>query len=135
VETVTPWAEPVLMTAEELSRLAEDEWHYELLDGRLVRMSPTAGGRGRIVMALLRAVDRFVEEHQLGEVFPVKTGSGSRRMAARIQSWCRILRMFVPDGSRLLGSRGILTSHRIWWRRLPHPHRGAWKWEPRPSGG
>lgn len=74
METVTPWAGPVLMTAEELSRLAEDEWHYELVDGRLVRMSPTTGRRGRIVMALLRAVDRFVEEHQLGEVFPAKTG-------------------------------------------------------------
>ena len=74
METVAPWAEPVLMTAEELLRLPDDEWRYELVEGRLVRMSPTGGRHGRVVMALLRAVDRFVEERRLGEVFPAETG-------------------------------------------------------------
>lgn len=74
METVAPWAKPVLMTAEELSRVPEDGWSYELVEGRLVRMSPTGGKHGRVVMALLRAVDRFVEEQRLGEVFPAETG-------------------------------------------------------------
>jgi Uma2 family endonuclease len=74
METGAPWAEPVLVTADELLRLPDDEWRYELVEGRLVRMSPTGGRHGRIVMALLRAVDRFVEERQLGEVFPAETG-------------------------------------------------------------
>src|SRR5579864_8519757 len=74
METLAPWAEPVLMTAEELLRLPDDEWRYELVEGRLVRMSPTGGRHGRIVMALLRAVDRFVEEQRLGEVIPPETG-------------------------------------------------------------
>ena len=74
VEMLAPWAEPVLMTAEELLRLPEDEWRYELVEGRLVRMSPTGWRHGRVDMALLRAVDRFVEEHHLGEVCPAETG-------------------------------------------------------------
>ncbi len=74
METLAPWAEPVLMTAEELIRLSDDEWHYELVEGRLVRMSPTGWRHGRVVMALLRAVDRFVQEHHLGEVCPAETG-------------------------------------------------------------
>jgi len=74
METLAPWAEPVLMTAEELLRLADDEWRYELVEGRLVRMSPTGGRHGRIVMALLLAIGRFVEEQRLGEVFPAETG-------------------------------------------------------------
>ncbi len=74
MEMLAPWAEPVLMTAEELLRLPDDEWRYELVEGRLVRMSPTGWSHGRVVMALLRAVDRFVEEHHLGEVCPAETG-------------------------------------------------------------
>jgi len=74
VEMLAPWAEPVLMTAEELLRLPDDEWHYELVEGRLVRMSPTGGRHGSVDMALLRAVDRFVEEHHLGQVYPAETG-------------------------------------------------------------
>jgi Uma2 family endonuclease len=71
---IAPWAEPVLMTAEELQRLPGDEWRYELVDGRLVRMAPTGGRHGRIVMALLAAVHGFVESEALGEVFPPETG-------------------------------------------------------------
>lgn len=74
MESVAPWAEPVLMTAEELLRLPEDEWRYELVDGRLVRMSPTGREHGRVAMTLLRAIDRFVEEQQIGEVLPGETG-------------------------------------------------------------
>jgi len=74
MEVLAPWAELVLMTAEELLRLPEDGWRYELVEGRLVRMSPTGGKHGRIVAALFRAVDRFVEEKGLGAVFPAETG-------------------------------------------------------------
>ena len=73
-ETLAPWAELVLMTAEELLQLPDDEWRYELVEGRLVRMTPTGGKHGRVVMALLLAVGRFVEEQRLGEVFPAETG-------------------------------------------------------------
>lgn len=74
MESIAPWAEPVLMTAEDLLKLPSDGWRYELVDGRLVRMSPTGRGHGRIVMTLLRAIDRFVEDGGLGEVLPPETG-------------------------------------------------------------
>src|SRR5947209_4680727 len=74
MEALAPWAEPVLMTADELLRLPDDGWRYELVEGRLVRMSPTGGSYGLIVMALLAEVHRFVEERQLGVVFPAETG-------------------------------------------------------------
>ncbi len=69
-----PWAEPVLTTAAELMALPEDGWHYELVEGRLVRMSPTGLGHGHTVMRLLLAIGSFVEERELGEVLPPETG-------------------------------------------------------------
>lgn len=53
MDTLAPWAEPALTTAEELLRLPEDRWRYELVEGRLVRTSPTGARHGRVVMALL----------------------------------------------------------------------------------
>jgi Uma2 family endonuclease len=74
MDTLAPWAEPVLMTADELLRLPEDGWHYELVEGRLVRMSPTGRTHGRALMGLLGAVYSFVQERELGEVLPAETG-------------------------------------------------------------
>jgi Uma2 family endonuclease len=74
MESVAQWAESVLMTAMDLLRLPDDSWRYELVDGRLVRMSPTGGRHGRIVTTLLRAIDHFVQDRGLGEVFPSETG-------------------------------------------------------------
>lgn len=74
MESPAPWAEPVLMTADELLRLPDDGWRYELVEGRLVRMPPTGGQHGSVLMVLLRAVARFVEERRLGAVFPGETG-------------------------------------------------------------
>ncbi|MBV9279540.1 MAG: Uma2 family endonuclease [Chloroflexi bacterium] len=74
METLAPWAEPVLMTADELLQLPEDGYSYELLEGRLVRMSPTGARHGDIVMALLAAVYGYVHQRRLGKVFPAETG-------------------------------------------------------------
>lgn len=73
-EALAPWAKPVLTTADELLQRPDDYRRYELVEGRLVRISPTGSKHGRIVMALLRAVDSFVEEKHLGAVFPAETG-------------------------------------------------------------
>ncbi len=57
-----------LMTAEEFIRLPrEDGWHYELAEGRLVRM-PLAGYNHDVVASRLAArLLPYVEEHTLGE--------------------------------------------------------------------
>lgn len=74
MEALAPWAEPVLMTADELLRRPEDGWRYELVEGRLVRMSPTGWKHGQIVSALFFALAGFVEEQRLGQVIPAETG-------------------------------------------------------------
>jgi Uma2 family endonuclease len=74
MEALAPWAEPVLMTADELLQRREDGWCYELVEGRLVRMSPTGWKHGQIVSALFLALARFVEERRLGQVIPAETG-------------------------------------------------------------
>ncbi len=78
-EIIAPWAEivpnaPYPMTAEELARLPEDRWHYELVDGRLVRMPPTGGEHGDVALDLGAALRVYVKAHQLGRVFAAETG-------------------------------------------------------------
>jgi Uma2 family endonuclease len=72
--TTTPWGDPARWTAEDLLTMPDDGWRYELVQGRLVRMAPTSWGHGRATNRLRRALDRFVEEHGLGEVVPAETG-------------------------------------------------------------
>jgi Uma2 family endonuclease len=56
------------MTAREFLALPEDGWRYELVRGRLVRMSPTGFEHSNIAWNLLRALDSFVNAHGLGTV-------------------------------------------------------------------
>jgi len=76
--TVAPWAELVPgvghMTADELLTLSDGEWEYELVEGRLVRMSPTGLEHLYITDALHAALRAFVRLHQLGLVTLPDTG-------------------------------------------------------------
>jgi Uma2 family endonuclease len=76
---LAPWAEPVpgqtgLMTAEELARLREDAWLYELVEGRLVRMPPPGSRHGRLGMKLALAIGALTEPRALGALFSAETG-------------------------------------------------------------
>jgi Uma2 family endonuclease len=73
-ETIAPWAEPVLVTADELLRLPEDGWRYELVEGRLVRMTPAGIRHGEIVLLLGGAVLDLVRKHDLGRVVGAEAG-------------------------------------------------------------
>lgn len=68
------WAELVLVTADELLALPDDAWRYELIEGRLVRMSPTGDRHNRTSARLFGAVYRFVTPRALGEVYPQDSG-------------------------------------------------------------
>src|SRR5436309_1127327 len=68
------WANPVLATAEDLLALPEDGWRYELVEGRLVRMSPAGDQHNRVSGRLFRALDAFVFPRGLGEVYPQESG-------------------------------------------------------------
>ena len=56
-----------LVSAEELERLPSDQ-RYELVDGRLVPMTPVGYTHGRIVVRLVSMLDQHVRAHDLGVV-------------------------------------------------------------------
>jgi Uma2 family endonuclease len=64
----------LLVTADELMRLPEDNWTYELALGRLIQMSKPGVRHGVIVMRLCAPLVRFVDDHALGAVLPQDTG-------------------------------------------------------------
>jgi Uma2 family endonuclease len=63
-----------LVTADELIRMPDDGFKYELVEGRLVTMTPAGGVHGQLSMRLGTALDIHVEAHDLGVVFPADTG-------------------------------------------------------------
>ena len=71
-ETLAPWAELVPdrgpMTVDDLLALPDDEWMYELVEGKLVRMPLSGGEASNIAIRLAIALGGFVEAHDLGRV-------------------------------------------------------------------
>ena len=58
-----------LVTAEELERMPDDPLNrYELVDGRLVRMSPVSFDHGRTVVRLLVLLQRHLDDTPVGVV-------------------------------------------------------------------
>ena len=57
-----------LVTAEELERQPRD-YRYELVEGRIVRMSPVGFEHGQIVTRLLVLIDQHLQRHPIGVVF------------------------------------------------------------------
>jgi len=57
-----------LVTAEELERFPDDDYRYELADGRLIRMSPAGWEHGRIVARLLFLLTQHVRSGHLDEL-------------------------------------------------------------------
>ena len=57
-----------LVTAEELARLPDDGYRYELVEGRLVRMSPVNFQHGRVVLRMGFLLSRHLEQHPSGVV-------------------------------------------------------------------
>jgi Uma2 family endonuclease len=71
-ETLAPWAQLVpdvgRMTVDELMDLPEDNWMYELVDGRLVRMPMSGGEASQIAIRIAAALFNFVDLNDLGTV-------------------------------------------------------------------
>lgn len=58
---------------EEFMRLPDDGYSYELVQGRLQRMSPTGGEHGRIASLLNVYLAAYAWEHRLGDTFAAET--------------------------------------------------------------
>jgi Uma2 family endonuclease len=62
------------ITAEELCRMPDDGFRYELVAGRLRKMTPAGSLHGVIGMRLAVAISVHVDQHQLGVLFAADTG-------------------------------------------------------------
>jgi Uma2 family endonuclease len=63
-----------LVTAEELIRMPDDGYRYELIKGEVQRMPPTGGEHGAITMSLGFLLNAHVRKNNLGVVFAAETG-------------------------------------------------------------
>ena len=62
------------VTAEELLRMPDDGFRYELLRGELKKMSPAGNKHGYIIMNVATPLDTFVKKNVLGRVYGAGTG-------------------------------------------------------------
>jgi Uma2 family endonuclease len=65
---------PQLITADELLRIPDDGFRYELVQGEVRRMSPAGFHHGRLIMNIATPLDRHVRTHKLGVVCAAETG-------------------------------------------------------------
>jgi Uma2 family endonuclease len=63
-----------LVTAEELLRMPDDGYRYELVRGELRKMAPAGYLHGRIAINITTPLDRHVRAHNLGVVCAAETG-------------------------------------------------------------
>lgn len=63
-----------LITVEDLERMGDDARHTELVDGVLIRMSPSGWDHGAIAAELTGRLWMFVHEHRLGRLYAAETG-------------------------------------------------------------
>jgi Uma2 family endonuclease len=59
----------LLLTAKDLQEMGEEGEFCELVDGELVKMSPSFLPEARVVRTILLLLGTFVAQHRLGEVF------------------------------------------------------------------
>lgn len=57
-----------LVTAEEFARIPDDDQHYELVEGRVVRMSPPGFRHGLLATRIAALLYQHADAHRLGTV-------------------------------------------------------------------
>jgi Uma2 family endonuclease len=62
------------MTAEELLRMPDDGFRYELIEGELRKMSPAGSEHGLVAVRITWRLAEHVESRGLGAVFAAETG-------------------------------------------------------------
>jgi Uma2 family endonuclease len=97
-----------LVTAEELERYPDDDYRYELVEGRIIRMSPVGYDHGRVVA---RAI-YLLQQHLAGDPTGVVLTEVGFKLASN------------PDTVR---APDVAFIHR---RRLPPTRAGFWHGQP-----
>lgn len=62
------------VTADELLRMPDDGWRYELVNGELIKMTPSGFEHGAVVGYLTGRLGPHVRQHELGIVCGAETG-------------------------------------------------------------
>jgi len=68
-----------LLTIEDVERLPDDGYRYDLIDGELIRMPPAAGGHGSIAFRTGWLLGNHVHPRRLGQIYAAETGFIFRR--------------------------------------------------------
>lgn len=91
-------------TAADLAALPDDpEYRYELVEGRLVKMSPTGGTHGRRTHDLGTALGNYAVQHGLGVVLGAETGFNLTRPGERRET------VLAPDIAFVRAENAPLT--------------------------
>jgi Putative restriction endonuclease len=123
-ETLARWAEIVphtgLMTEEELLALPEDGWQYELVEGRLVRMTPSGLRATQIAFIIGAALFAFVQPRKLGAVTGADGGYRLAPGTTSRQTWASSAPTACHHVARPT-TIGSSPERLIWRSRSPHP--------------
>lgn len=90
-----------LFTADELLRLPEDGFRYELVQGELKQMSPSGLEHGRIAARIAIHLGGHVRRHRLGEIYIAEAGFVLMRGPDTVR---------VPDVSFVRAERVVATA-------------------------
>lgn len=63
-----------LMTADDLLRMPDDNFRYELVRGELRKMAPSGHTHGRVAINFAWPLTQYVKTHDLGIVYAAETG-------------------------------------------------------------
>jgi Uma2 family endonuclease len=63
-----------LMTADDLLRMPDDGFRYELIKGELKKMAPAGHWQGRVTINITTPLAQHVRAHNLGAVYAAETG-------------------------------------------------------------
>jgi Uma2 family endonuclease len=63
-----------LLTADDLLRMPDDGFRYELLRGELKKMAPASHQHGRVIVNITTPLDQYVRDNNLGTVYAAETG-------------------------------------------------------------
>jgi Uma2 family endonuclease len=88
------------MTADELLRLPDDGWRYELVQGELRKMSPSGAEHGVIATQIIVSLGAYVKAHSLGRVYASETGFRISRQPDTVRA---------PDAAFVRAERVVAT--------------------------
>lgn len=90
-----------LMTADELLRLPDDGWRYELVRGELKKMSPSGARHGRVAANLIASLMNHVKRNRLGVVYASEVGFRLSRNPDTVRA---------PDAAFVRAERAVDTA-------------------------